>query len=98
MSPEKNLKALKTLVISMGVLLVVGFFIACAGAWMKFRAPAAACASHGVDLSGKGRLVFSALDGDTLRLLFARDKTREVVLLEVCSGKVLNSLTIRVDE
>lgn len=102
MHPEPNLKGLKTLVVSMGILLVVGFLITIAGAWMKFKAASAsisnACKDVTVDLKNRGKLVDKTLSGERLILTFkSPEGGLEIIHVDTCSGKQLNSLKILTD-
>ena len=55
---EQNLKALKTLVISMGIVMMVGMIVVAAAVAMKMKPGASAvqCAGGEVNLTGRGRM------------------------------------------
>lgn len=99
MSPESSLKSLKTLVISMGILLVLGFLITLAGAWMKFQGKKStdskACSGSVVELKGKGKLLHSETQDGKITLTFSQ-KTgeREFITLDSCTGKQLSRVRV----
>jgi len=111
MSPEKNLTALKTLVFSMGIVLVIGFLVVAASVWLKMKAgsPAAKSAVAGgvlpancpggtVDLKGRGHVVDTSIEGSTLRLALAKAGGElEMVHVDMCSGKETSALKIMTD-
>lgn len=106
---EQNLKALKTLVISMGVILVVGFFIVMAAAWAKMKAatvPSGAktevgvpadCKGGEIDVSGRGRLSDTSVQGSQLRMVFNRAGEFEIMHVDLCSGQQVGSLKVRTE-
>jgi len=106
---EQNLNALKTLVISMGVVLVLGFVVVGAAAWMKMKgAPAisatskvglpADCPGGDLNLAGRGKIIDTSVDGQLMRVALAgRDGSIQVVHIDVCSGKELSALRITTD-
>lgn len=95
MSSERHLKNLKRLVISMGILLIVGFVITLAGAWMKFKAGASvSCNNVTVDMKGRGELANHAFQDGNWVLIFKTKDGLEIVRVDAC-GKLLNSLKIQ---
>lgn len=107
---EQNLTGLKTLVISMGILLVIGFLAVMAGAWMKLKAGTAPegktlsanipanCPGGEVNLQGRGQVVDMAVEGSTLRVaLNTPEGQLEMVHFDVCSGKEIGALKITAD-
>ncbi|MDX2074048.1 MAG: hypothetical protein SFX19_06765 [Alphaproteobacteria bacterium] len=106
---DKNLNALKTLVISMGIVLVLGFLVVGAAVWMKIKGPPSSVAASGsalpaqcpggaVNLKGRGQIVDTAIEGSTLRLAFAKAPGElEMVHIDLCSGKEISALKIATD-
>lgn len=105
---EQNLNALKTLVISMGIVLIVGFLFVGAAVWMKMKAPPAGAASVGdlpancpggtLDLKGRGQVVDTSVEGRLLRMAVARsDGGLEMIHIDICTGKELSTLNIMTD-
>lgn len=102
---DKNLTALKTLVISMAVVLVVGFVAIIAAVGLKMKdelksggAIPANCAGGTLDLKGRGQIIDTSVQGTTLRLALGRpDGNLEMIHVDLCSGKELGSLKINSD-
>jgi hypothetical protein len=87
----------------MGILLVFGFLITLAGAWMKFQgkkgADSKACSESVVELKGKGKLLHSETQDGKIILTFApKTGEREFVLLDSCTGKQLSNVKILLDK
>ncbi len=86
----------------MGVVLVVGFLVVGAAAWMKVKAAsksvASSCPGGELDLKGKGHVVDTTYDGNILRIAMARqDGDIEMVHVDVCTGRQIGSLKIHTD-
>jgi hypothetical protein len=106
---EQNLKALKTLVISMGVVLVIGFLVVGASIWMKMkgRAPGAIaaasrempanCPGGTIDLKGRGRIVDTSIEGQIMRFAIARGDDLEMIHVDLCTAKEINTIKIITD-
>lgn len=107
---DKNPNAFKTLVISMGIMLVVGALVVAAAIGLKMQTatPSAVvaaksalpspCPGGAVDLKGRGHIVDTSIEGSTLRLAFAREGGQlEMVHIDICSGKELSALKITTD-
>lgn len=99
MQQDKSLTALKTLVISMGIVLVLGFLMVGASVWMKMKSGIpASCALEPVNLKGRGHVVGTGIDGKNLRIILSHpDGALEVVQVDSCSGKELSTLKILTD-
>lgn len=103
MQPEKSLTALKTLVVSMGIVLVVGFLVVMAAAWMKMKATSAQtvasnCKGGDVDLKGRGTVIDTNYNGNILRIVLAKpDGEVEVAQIDLCTGKQVGSVKIATD-
>lgn len=103
---DKNLNALKTLVISMGVVLILGFVTVAAAVWMKMNSGTgmqqggipANCKGGDLDLKGRGHIIDTAVEGTVLRVALDNGKGQiEVVHVDICSGRELTSLKIQTD-
>lgn len=106
---ERNLTALKTLVISMGVVLVVGFLVVGIAIGVNMKADGllpmahkgalpAQCPGGAVDLKGRGQIVDTAVEGSTIRFAIAKPSGElEMIHIDICTGKELSSLRITTD-
>ena len=101
---QENLKPLKILVFSMGLLLLGGTVLLMGLVWKKVAAGeagaalSAGCPGGNVDLKGRGSIVDSTMEGRSMRVLLEKgDNHRELVTIDMCSGKVVSALAIESD-
>jgi len=101
---QQNANPLKTLVISMGVLLIGGTVLLFALVVKKVSAEAAKaraaqeCAGGKVDLSGHGKIISSAMDGHIMRITLRKPPGHnETVSVDICTGKVIGTLVVETD-
>lgn len=101
---KENLTALKTLVISMGFLLVGGTVLLAAIVWKKVTAETspvaqvAECSPAPVDLTGHGTLVETMMEGRALRaVLQKKSGETEVYTINLCSGAITGKFTLKTD-
>lgn len=86
------------LVISLGLMLIGGTLLLAVGLWHKmFNAETAACSGGTVDLTGRGRIVDSVVEGKIVRVILEKEGGDEVVTLDLCTGKILSALSIVAD-
>jgi hypothetical protein len=104
MASKENLTALKTLVISMGFLLVGGTVLLAGIVWNKVSNEAAraaagpSCAGGTIDLKGQGALVETMVDGQTLRAKTKKNNGKTTIsLIDICKGTVISSITLETD-
>jgi hypothetical protein len=104
MAAKENVNPLKTLVISMGFLLIGGFIFLAAVVWQKVSTEAmnaktqAECPGGQVDLKGHGTVVSTEMEKRTMRLTLKNPSGRlEVVTLNMCTGAIESTLSIVVD-
>src|SRR5690606_2299357 len=99
MVSKENVTGLKTLVFSLGMLLIGGILLFGFLLWeKKAQNTSGRCPGGEVDLKGRGAVIDSSLDGRTLRLtLEPQEHTQEIIMLDVCSGKITGKLKILVD-
>ena len=108
MAPKENLKPLKMLVFSMGLLLVGGTVLLGALVWQKVSTEKSAekssihtmadCPGGHVDLKGHGVIVDSTIDGHTMHLILEKTESKsELMMIDICSGKIIGALTIDSD-
>jgi len=108
MAEQDNLRALKTVVISLGVLLLLGSALLIGLVVHKLGSRGAGtqlavedCEANEIDLRGRGELMDTTLEGGTVRMMFADDDDdadrTTVVTLDSCSGEVLSDLTVLSD-
>jgi hypothetical protein len=95
---QENLKPLKTLVFSMGFLLIGGTVLLGVMTWKKLAARNAACVGGEIDLKGHGSIVSSQMDGRTIRLTLKKGAGKsEMVQVDSCTAKVISSVVIEAD-
>ncbi len=104
MAAKENLKALKTLVISMGFLLVGGTILLGGIVWKKVAAEssesahAAECTGGNVDLRGHGMVIETTVDGQTMRITTEeKDGKTDTYLVDMCHGNVITHLSLQTD-
>lgn len=104
MAAKENVNPLKTLVISMGLLLIGGTMFLAAVVWKKVSNDAvharmqAECPGAQVDLKGRGAVVATEMDKKTLRLTLKSGPGKlEVVSVNLCTGKIEGTLGLAVD-
>lgn len=104
MAPKENLTALKTLVISMGFLLVGGTVLLAGIVWKKVSTEAAAhasasiCPGGSVNLRGKGAVIESSIEGQVMRVLTEKNEQKtDVYLIDLCKGTIISRLTLETD-
>jgi hypothetical protein len=104
MAAKENLNPLKTLVFSMGLLLIGGTVLLGTLVWKKIAAETsglhatADCPGGNVDLKGRGTMVDSVVDGHTMRVTLEKNNGKnEMVMIDICSGKIIGSLTLDTD-
>lgn len=102
MAPKENLKPLKLLVFSMGLVLIGGTILIAGMVFKKISSETSSlteeCAGGTVNLTGRGIITESRQDGPVLRLtLESRPGRMELLTLDSCTGKTLSSLTIDSD-
>ena len=103
MSPKEKANPLKTLVISMGFLLIGGTILLMAVVWKKVASDTAKlhgeCAGGKIDLKGHGQLVNTLTDGHIIRITFKKQPgSTEIVSVDLCAGKLLGSLSVETDK
>ena len=105
MSSKQNANPLKTLVISMGVLLIGGTVLLMAVVWKKvsqeaMKAHAASeCAGGKIDLTGRGKIVNRMTDGHIVRIELKKQAGQdETVSIDLCTGKIVGALVIDSDK
>ena len=91
----------------MGFLLVGGVVFLAGVVWKKVSADIAvagdtprssACEGGKVDLKGRGAAMESVAEGNRLRLTFKRPEGgRDIVFVDMCSGKITGELTVETD-
>ena len=99
MSTQENLKPLKMLVFSMGVLLLGGVVLLGALVIKKVNQEAflhspGGCPGGKIDLKGHGAITSSTIEGHTMHLTLDSKGQSETLLIDICSGKILTTLTI----
>lgn len=103
MTTQESLKPLKLLVISLGVILIGGMVFLCTALWKEVAgytppAPVTACSGGKADLSGRGIIVESRMEGGNLRLMLERAPGRnEMLVIDSCTGAITSSLVITTD-
>ena len=100
MSSKENLRPLKILVFSMGLLLVGGTILLFALVIKKVNQEGKpqACEKKTLELAGRGQLVETQLEGGKLRvMLVAAPGEYEIITLDACRGQELGSLRIKAD-
>jgi hypothetical protein len=104
MAAKENLRPLKTLVFSMGALLLGGTVLLIGVAWQKAatHGKARVCEGGKIDLKGLGSVIDYKMDDQILRITLERqDKAghtfNDIVTVDSCSGKTLSTLTIETD-
>jgi hypothetical protein len=98
MSSKENLRPLKILVFSMGLLLVGGTVLLFGIALKKMSGGEGACKGGSVDLKGRGPLLERELQDGVLRLTFEPVPGRsETVTVDACRGAVTGELVIETD-
>ena len=101
MASQENLKPLKTLVISMGVLLMVATVMMMTVIWTKAAKEDTkqACQGGKLDLTGRGKIISQLINNDIVRITLQKQTGREeIVSADLCSGKILGSLSIESDK
>ena len=101
MASQENLKPLKTLVISMGVLLMAATVMMMTVIWTKAAKEDTkqACQGGKLDLSGRGKVINQLIDNNIIRITLQKQAgLAEVVSADLCSGKILGSLMIVSDK
>jgi hypothetical protein len=99
----ENIRPLKLLVFSMGLIMIGGTVLLAALVWKKVNAEAAgtgayACQGGEIDMAGRGQVLDLERDGKQLYVTFQKDaKTLEVATLDLCSGKVKSAVTMLID-
>ena len=103
MAAKENLNSLKMLVFSLGLILV-GAIVLLAGLVWKRTADTpvvtttADCPGGHVNLKGHGMLIDSGFEEKTMRVTMEKSEGQsEVMLIDVCTGKVLTTLTLESD-
>ncbi|NBX02829.1 MAG: hypothetical protein EBR02_01935 [Alphaproteobacteria bacterium] len=102
MSDKQSLSPLKTLVFSMGIVLIAGAVFISGGILKNFSASPAAlsadCKGGQLDLTGRGMVVESRTEDQIMRLsLEKKPGSMEILTVDVCSGKILGSLQLNTD-
>jgi hypothetical protein len=103
-APQENLKPLKMLVFSMGLIMIGGTVMLVAMVWKKVNADANgtsaayACAGGEADLAGRGQVLELSRDGKVMYVTLQKDAQHvEVATVDLCSAKVKSSLMLVVD-
>lgn len=61
-------------------------------------APVTSCPGGQVSLKGRGVMLDSSIDGNIMRVNLARKNgITETVMIDMCAGKILGSLTVEID-
>lgn len=107
MAVKENLNPLKMLLFSMGLMLIGGTVLLAVLIWEKAGEPAEAhtstheaadCAGGHVDLKGRGVIVDSTMEGQIMRVTLEKHEGKmETLMIDMCSGKIVGSLTIDSD-
>ena len=105
MASKENLTALKTLVISMGFLLVGGTVLLAGIVWKKVSAESAEVAAGGpkcpggtIDLKGKGMVIETTVEGQVMRVTTEKKEgITETYLIDMCQGKVITHVALETD-
>lgn len=104
MASKENLRPLKTLVISMGFLLIGGTVFLAAVVWKKVTsdishaAKVPACPGGTLDLKGQGVVTDSRIEGRTMHLLTeSKSRILSATLVDMCSGSIISKVTIETD-
>ncbi|MBY0408314.1 MAG: hypothetical protein K2Q01_11545 [Rickettsiales bacterium] len=102
--PKENLKPLKMLVFSMGLIMIGGTVLLAMMVWKKVdseasgTAPAYGCAGGEIDMAGRGQVLNLEREGKQLYVTFQKDaRTLEVATLDLCSGKLKSSVMMAID-
>ncbi|MDE3060762.1 MAG: hypothetical protein KGJ06_07110 [Pseudomonadota bacterium] len=100
MATKENLTPLKTLVFSMGIVLIAGAVLLMVLIGRKMAEPRQAdCPGGQVDLQGRGIMVDSAVEGQTMRVTLQKNEGHtEIVLIDICTGAVSGALTLKTDK
>lgn len=98
----ENIRPLKTLVVSMGLIMVGGTILLAMLVWKKVDAQtkgtgAYACDGGKADLKGKGAVIRMERDGKQLFVTLQGGQNLEVATVDLCNGKVKSSLILDVD-
>lgn len=95
MEKEQNLFPLKTLVLSLGALLIGGTVVLVAGLYGKGQG---GCASGTVDLRGRGALNGINTQGERVYVSIPKEPGRlDIVTIDPCTGKEQATLTLMAD-
>lgn len=97
---QENLTALKTLVFSMGLLLMACAAFTVGAIWSHAPKTESAfnCPGGHVSLKGRGIMIDSAVDGHVMRVTLQKGEDKnETVLLDLCTGKEIGSLSVETD-
>ncbi len=101
MSDKQSLTPLKTLVFSMGIVLIAGSVFISGTVWKSFSGNAALsgdCKGGQLDLSGRGVVMESRTEDQIMRLsLEKKPGHMEIITVDVCSGNILGSLQLTTD-
>ena len=101
MASQENLKPLKTLVISMGVLLMAATVMMMTVVWNKASQEDVkqTCQGGILDLTGRGKITNKLINNDIVRITLQKQVGREeIVSADLCSGKILGRLSIEADK
>ena len=101
--PVENIRPLKMLVISMGLVMIGGTVLLAGMVWKKVDAQtkgigAYACDGGTADLKGSGKVLRLEQDGKHLLVTMTQNaETVTVATVDTCSGKVKNTLILKVE-
>lgn len=101
---RENLTTIRTLVFSAVILLIGGTLFLMGLTWKRVTTDvdprlSGNCLGGVVDLKGRGMVVDTTVDGQIMRVsLEKREGKNETVLIDMCSGRVINNLTIEADK
>lgn len=105
MVTEHHLKALKLLVVSLGLILIGGSVILGTVMWKKVKVmrntdmlSSSECAGGELDLRGRGMIIESRTEDQLLRLtLETRPGQDEILTIDTCTGKIVGTLKVQTD-
>lgn len=99
----ENIRPLKTLVVSMGLVMLGGTILLAMMVWKKVDAQtkgtgAYACEGGVADLKGLGQVVKTEREGKLLYVTLQKDaQTLTIATVDLCSAKVKSSVKLDVD-
>jgi hypothetical protein len=105
MPTEHHVKALKLLVVSLGLLLIGGAILLGGMVWKKVNLmrntdmlDASVCPGGEVNLTGRGIIIESRTEDQLLRLTLEKQPgTNEILTIDTCTGKIIGTLKLATD-